>query len=221
MTLPSTTRTDPGTQARVHHRDAPPRRVAPGDHERALVHAAQDGDELAFQRLLRRYQPLLDAHARRYFLPGGDDDDVAQEARIGFAKAVRGYRPDAGASFSTFAAVCVARQLASALKAARRHKHLALSEASRGDDDAARAWERLPASADGPAERALARERRDELRAAGPSLSALERAVLARALTGWSAGEAAHQLGVTPKSADNALQRARAKICDWYERQAA
>lgn len=120
MTPPSTTRTDPGTQARVHHRDAPPRRAAPGVHERALVHAAQDGDELAFQRLLRRYQPLLDAHARRYFLPGGDDDDVAQEARIGFAKAVRGYRPDAGASFSTFAALCVARQLASALQAARR-----------------------------------------------------------------------------------------------------
>jgi RNA polymerase sporulation-specific sigma factor len=184
------------------------------------VHAAQAGDELAFQRLLCRHQPLLNAHARRYFLPGADDDDVAQEARIGFAKAVRGYRPDAGASFRTFAAMCVARQLATALKAARRHKHLALSEASRGDD-AQRAWERLPADADGPAERARARERRDQLRAAATSLSALERAVLGHALAGWSTSEAAYQLGIAPKSADNALQRARTKIGDWYERQAA
>jgi RNA polymerase sigma factor (sigma-70 family) len=136
------------------------------------VHAARAGDELAFQRLLRRHQPLLDAHARRYFLPGADHDDILQEARIAFAKAVWSYRPDAGASFRTFAALCVTRQLASALTAARRHKHLALSEASRGDD-AERAWELLPDRADGPAERVLARERRDELRAAGASLSAL------------------------------------------------
>jgi DNA-directed RNA polymerase specialized sigma24 family protein len=45
--------------------------------------------------------------------------------------------------------------------------------------------------------------------------------VLARALMGWSAGEAADLLGVTPKSADNALQRARRKVGEWYERQAA
>jgi RNA polymerase sporulation-specific sigma factor len=184
------------------------------------VRAAQGGDELAFQRLLRHHQALLDAHARRYFLPGGDHDDVAQEARIGFAKAVRGYRPDAGASFRTFAAMCITRQLATALKAARRHKHLALSGATRGED-AQRAWEHLPDRADSPAQRAQARERRDELAAASASLSALERAVLARALVGWSTGEAAHQLGVTAKSADNALQRARTKIGDWYERQAA
>jgi len=220
MTTSSTTRSDPETLAPAHHRGAPAHRPTRCDHEQALVHAARAGDELAFQRLLRRHQPLLDAHARRYFLPGADHDDILQEARIAFAKAVWSYRPDAGASFRTFAALCVTRQLASALTAARRHKHLALSEASHGDD-AERAWELLPDRADGPAERVLARERRDELRAAGASLSALERAVLARALMGWSAGEAADLLGVTPKSADNALQRARRKVGEWYERQAA
>jgi RNA polymerase sporulation-specific sigma factor len=220
MTTSSTTRSDPETLAPAHHRGTPAHRPTRCDHEQALVHAARAGNELAFQRLLRRHQPLLNAHARRYFLPGADDDDVAQEARIGFGKAVRGYRPDAGASFRTFAAMCVTRQLASALTAARRRKHLALSEACRGED-AERAWERMPDRADGPAQRALARERRDELAAAGASLSALERAVLARALVGWSVGEAADQLGVSPKSADNALQRARRKVGDWYERQAA
>jgi hypothetical protein len=35
----------------------------------ALIEAAQRGDQLAFERLLRRYQRLLDAHASRFYLP--------------------------------------------------------------------------------------------------------------------------------------------------------
>lgn len=36
------------------------------------------------------------------------------------------------------------------------------------------------------------------------------------ALVGWSSGEAADRLGLGRKSADNALQRARGKVEDWY-----
>jgi hypothetical protein len=63
-----------------------------------LVEAAQGGDQLAFERLLRRHQGLLDAQAARFYLPGGDQDDVAQEARIGFMKAVRFYSGGRGSS---------------------------------------------------------------------------------------------------------------------------
>lgn len=188
--------------------------------EGALISAAQGGDQLAFQRLLRRHQPMLDAHAARFYLPGADHDDVLQEARLGFAKAVQGYRPDAGASFRTFAALCVKRQLASAVTAARRNKHLALNDAQRGED-AEHAWASLPAGGEGPTERALAAERRDELRAAASALTALEREVLGRSLVGWSSWESARQMGIAVKSADNALQRARGKVGDWYERHAA
>jgi DNA-directed RNA polymerase specialized sigma24 family protein len=47
----------------------------------ALIEAARRGDQLAFERLLRRYRRMLDVHASRFYLPGGDADDIVQEAR--------------------------------------------------------------------------------------------------------------------------------------------
>jgi RNA polymerase sporulation-specific sigma factor len=101
--------------------------------ESALIEAAQRGDQLAFEWLLRRYQRLLDGHASRFYLPGGDADDLVREARIGFMKAVRFYRGGRGSSFRTFAELCASRQLASAITAARRAKHRPLSESARGE----------------------------------------------------------------------------------------
>ncbi len=45
-----------------------------------LVLAAQDGDEEAFASLLDRCCGLLEHHVRRFYLPGGDRDDIVQEA---------------------------------------------------------------------------------------------------------------------------------------------
>ena len=185
----------------------------------ALIAAAQGGDELAFRRLLRRHQRLLEQQAARFYLPGADGEDVLQEARIGFAKAVRAYRPERGGSFRSFARRCVGRQLATALTAARRSKHRPLNEAARGEG-AVRDSQNLPGG-DDPVDRALAAELLGELERAASSLSALERQLLAHALLGWSSGEAAHSLGIARKSADNALQRARRKVGEWYERHAA
>jgi RNA polymerase sporulation-specific sigma factor len=184
-----------------------------------LVEAAQRGDQLAFERLLRRHQGLLDAHASRFYLPGGDQDDVAQEARIGFMKAVRFYRGGRGSSFRSFAELCVARQLASALTAARRAKHGPLSESARGDQ-ADRTLAAVPDRADS-LDQVVADDRlRDLVRQAG-EFSDLERNTLAHALAGWTSGEAARRLGVPRRSTDNALQRAKRKLQAWQERWAA
>src|ERR671919_979364 len=101
--------------------------------ETTLIDAAQRGDQLAFERLLRGHQGLLDAQASRFYLPGGDQDDVAQEARIGFMKAVRFYRGGRGSSFRTFAELCVSRQLAGAVTVARRAQHHPPDQGGPGD----------------------------------------------------------------------------------------
>src|SRR5919106_5226632 len=148
----------------------------------ALIEAAQRGDQLAFERLLRRYQRLLDAHASRFYLPGGDADDLVQEARIGFLKAVRYYRGGRGSSFRSFAELCVSRRLAGALTAARRNKHSLVTNAL-GGQEAERAWTALP-DGDDPVDLALARERLRELRWRLATLSQLERDVLAKVVAG-------------------------------------
>src|SRR5918996_2832754 len=179
----------------------------------ALIEAAQRGDQLAFERLLRRYQRLLDAHASRFYLPGGDADDIVQEARIGFMKAVRFYRGGRGSSFRTFAELCVSRQLAGAVTVARRAKHQPLDEAARGDQ-AERTLAAVPDRED-PLDQLVARDRLGDLVRQTGEFSELERSTLAHALAGWSSGEAARRLGVPRRSTDNALQRAKRKLHGW------
>ena len=91
----------------------------------------QDRDKEAVNELLRRHEGLIMSVARRYFVPGGDHDDVRQQAMIGFWKSVRDYTPDAGASFPSFARTCMQRQVITAVKAANRMKHSPLNESDR------------------------------------------------------------------------------------------
>jgi RNA polymerase sporulation-specific sigma factor len=185
----------------------------------ALIEAAQRGDQLAFDRLLRRYQRLLDGHASRVYFPGGDADDVGQEARVGFMKAVRFYRGGRGSSFHTFAELCVSRQLAAAITAARRGKHQLLNEAARGDQ-AERALAAVPDHED-PLATLVARDRLGDLLRQAGEFSELERYTIAHALAGWSTAEAARRLGLPRRSTDNALQRAKRKLHGWQKRCAA
>lgn len=85
----------------------------------------------AVNELLRRHEGLVRSVARRYFVAGGDGDDVRQQAMIGFWKAVRDYSPDAGSSFPSFARTCMQRQVVTAVRAATRHKHTPLTGADR------------------------------------------------------------------------------------------
>lgn len=87
-----------------------------------LLVSAKNGDETAFEMLLRRYEPLVRSRARSFFLQGADNDDIIQEGMIGFFKAVRDF-DFGGSSFRTFANICVTRQIITAVKMASRQKH--------------------------------------------------------------------------------------------------
>jgi hypothetical protein len=94
-------------------------------------------------------------------LPDCDSDDIDQEARVGFMKAVRWYRGGRGSSFRTFAELCVSHQLAGAITTARRAKHQPLNEAARGDQ-ADRRLAAVPDRED-PLDQLVTRDRLDDL----------------------------------------------------------
>ena len=54
--------------------------------------------------------------ASSYYMAGADRDDVIQEGMIRVFKAIRDYDPEKGASFSTFADLCINRQIVTAVK---------------------------------------------------------------------------------------------------------
>ena len=179
----------------------------------ALARAAQAGDDLALRTLVARYLPVARRAGRRWFLAGGDRDDVEQEALIGLCEAVRDYDPDQGTSFRSFAELCVARQVLTAVRGATRHKHLPLNRSvplSPVPDDVADLRPAL-AVAD-PAEAVVARVGVDDaLASLSARLSPLERQVLALCLERRSYGEIGARLGRPPKAVDNAVQRIKRK----------
>lgn len=112
----------------------------------------QQRDRDAVNELLRRHEGLVLSVARRYFVPGGDHEDVRQQAMIGFWKAVRDFSADAGAAFPSFARTCMQRQVITAVKAANRMKHSPLTDSDRiahhdaeHDEDRGSAGTQLPA----------------------------------------------------------------------------
>ena len=86
------------------------------DEELAAI--AQSGGEGAEEELLNRYKSAVRARARKFFLTGGETEDLAQEGMIGLVSAIRDFRADGGKTFKNFAYLCVSRRIYSALRAA-------------------------------------------------------------------------------------------------------
>lgn len=123
---------DPGADTGRGRRASRP---TDSDSDEQLVASFQTGrGQGAVTELLRRHEGLVRSVARRYFVPGGDGDDVRQQAMIGFWKAVRDYSPTGGSSFVTFARTCMQRQVVTAVRAATRHKHAPLTGSDRIDN---------------------------------------------------------------------------------------
>lgn len=190
-----------------------------GDSE--LLELARGGDDTALSCLLERYRGLARAKAGSYFLIGGDRDDVVQEGMIGVYKAIRDFDDSKGASFRTFAELCVTRQIISAVKAASRQKHeplsrsLSLDQPLSGDDDSGSTLsDLLPAgqSADPAAAVVSADEIRALQRHFDEVLTDLEAQVLRHHMDGKSYTEIAAMLQRHAKSIDNTLQRIKRKV---------
>jgi len=182
--------------------------------------AMRGGDGNAQDFLLDKYKPLVRLKSRAYFLAGADRDDIVQEGMIGLYKAMKDYDPARGAGFRAFAALCITRQIQTAVKQASRRKHQPLNtyvsfdvSAKDGGTDGTIAA-RLPApTADNPEETLLNREAKESMEThIGASLSAFECRVLALYLRGQSYADIAAAENCGTKAVDNALQRVRRKI---------
>jgi RNA polymerase sporulation-specific sigma factor len=190
-----------------------------GCGETELILRARSGDDAAVHELLDRYRVLARTKARSYFLVGSDRDDVVQEGMIGLYKAIRDFEPDRGASFRTFAELCVTRQIVTAVKSSTRLKHAPLSTSTSldtpvGGDEGIRLGDLVPAcSSTDPASSVEAAE---QLRALQQHfdevLSDLEQQVLRHHVEGKSYDQIAAMLQRHVKSVDNALQRIKKKL---------
>ena len=165
---------------------------------------AAAGDQEAFALLVHRMMPLIHDQVRRLGAVGVEYEDLVQEALMGLLAAVRTYREDGAAAFTTYATTCIRNRL---LTAVRRNGSRADYEQSLEDSP------ELPDATIDPALLLLDKETVDDLlQMLQAQLTDMEYRVFHWHMSGFSYAEIAEALGITTKAVDNAIQRIRRKI---------
>ena len=178
-----------------------------------LCALAASGDREAEEALVVRYNRLVRMCARPCFLAGGDSEDLIQEGMLGLLSAIREYDPGKSAAFRTYAEICIRNRLFSAVKAAARNKHTPLNQSVSIESPLYGGAGQSGSQAKDPEEILLDRESlRERMEALMGRLSRFEAGVLRLYLSGLSYSEIAAQVGKSPKSVDNAVQRIRRKL---------
>lgn len=186
-----------------------------------LILELRGGETAVIDYLMEKYKGLVRQKAKAMYLWGGENDDLIQEGMIGLFKAVQDYDPEAGASFYSFARLCISRQMYSAIKASQRKKHLPLnsyvsiysSDDGKQDGGGLPLAETIQAGAESnPEEMFLETEYSNVFEEKLESrLSKLENRVLYLHLMGMDYLTIADIMDKSPKAIDNALQRIKGK----------
>jgi len=181
-----------------------------------LVAQARSGNTSSLDLLMNRFKPLVKSKAKDYFLTGGDLEDLIQEGMIGLYKAVLDFNPEKGVKFTSFATLCVVRQIQTAIKAASRQKHMPLntSVSLHSEDTPETHFDKIPDShLNNPETLVIGREAYRDIDAfIHENLSRLEYEVLMLYMDSKTHLEIANALGENLKTVDNALQRIRRKV---------
>jgi RNA polymerase sporulation-specific sigma factor len=188
-----------------------------------LILGLHDGEYPdAVDYLMDKYKNLVRKKAGSMFILGADREDLIQEGMIGLFKAIRDYDFGRDASFSTFADLCVSRQMYSAIQASARKKHAPLNSyisiyAKREDlqEENAVALEDVLETDSSllPEQHIIDQENLKMLEdAIERDLSPLEMQVLDLYITGMSVKKISAVLGRDEKSTDNAMQRIKNKL---------
>ena len=184
-----------------------------------LVSRASAGEQIAQDILIQRYTGMVYRRAKSYFLPGADKEDLLQEGMIGLYEAICNFDSKKYPSFSTFASMCITRQILSAGKHYNRQKHMPLNNslslyATQGEDEEQVLLSRLTEEFVPSMEDTLIKQEEYTLlmNLADELLSPLERQVFLLYLQGERYSDIAKHLGRSTNGVDSAIQRVRRKF---------
>ncbi len=119
----------------VSSRSAFPKPLSPVE-ERACIRRMKEGDDAARRKLIEHNLRLVAHIARKYTVPGYDSDDLISIGTIGLIKAVGTFKPDSGATLSTYASRCIENEILMCLRASQKRKNdVSLNDAVGKDTD--------------------------------------------------------------------------------------
>lgn len=176
-----------------------------------LIKKAKNGDSVAIEQLVAQYKGLMRTLANRFYLVGGNKDDLLQEGMLGLYLAITNYDQTKG-SFPAFAQLCIKRQIVDAVKrdCADKNKplynYVDIDSALNLEDDC------------NPLESLLIKEQAQKVaKVIAQNLTSFERTVITLFSQGYSYDDIAEKTNKSYKSVDGALQRARKKLLEIKE----
>lgn len=157
--------------------------------------------------------------ARKYFISGGNEDDLVQEGLIGLIDGIKSFDEKHGdinsESFKSFILMCAKRQILDAIKKDNGKKNSALNNSISLNDGFEKNQESgvQRVSVQTPEEIVIDKlEQEETTKSIFIKLSESEKSVLELYLSGCKQSEIAVQLNKSTKSIDNTLQRIKNKI---------
>lgn len=189
--------------------------------DQELMYLIGERNENAEEILYEKYKNLVNIKAKKYINYGKkiglDYNDLFQEGMIGLSEAIKSYKDKSDTKFSTFATLCIDRQIFSVLEAARRKKHLYLNESCSLDstifDDGKTLLDVLFDNNSDPSlkieELEMSKLLHEDLE---KELTPFEKEVFNLKLAGFEYKEICKLLNKSYKSVDSALQRIKNKV---------
>lgn len=171
-----------------------------------LITAFRGGDRAACDELLNKYKPIVLRVARRFFLTGGETEDLVQEGMCGLYSAMQNFK---SGDFSSYAYACIKNRIVDVVKHSASNKNYALNNSMPIDGGAAE----LSSDIVNPEDELINCESRNELEnLMKGALSPLEYKVMAMYVDGAPMSEICSALDKNYKSVDNAISRSKNKL---------
>lgn len=177
-----------------------------------IIKEAKSGNQNAIEQLVSNYKGLIRSYANRFYLVGGDKDDLLQEGMLGLFYAITYYDESKG-SFPAFVELCVLRQILDAVKRDNGVKQKPLYNYV--ELEVATDWEDGKSN---PLENLLQKEYAEKFSSfLNEKLTPYEKQVLELFADGYSYDDIATTTNKSYKAVDGALQRARKKLLSYKE----
>lgn len=177
------------------------------EREIELLKLAKEKDDSAMEQILAEYKNLVVSIARRYFLIGGDKEDLIQEGMIGLFKAINSFDVDKNNNFKGYAYMLIEREIISAIRSANTGGQQFLSKSVLIENDDELGCSICPETEfiNEESTSALTNEIFEKL-------SGFEKIVADYYLKGYNYQDIAKITGKSSKSIDNALSRIKKKL---------
>ncbi len=179
--------------------------------DNTLARLSKNGDDNAFNELAMRYLNTINFIARKYSAEGYEQNDFVQEGLLALLYACRTFDENGSSGFKNYMSVVVERRFISIIRKSSTQKAVPKSALVQLDD----LGDTIEDLSQTPEELLMCREHLkmvlDKLKNV---LSKTEFEVVMLYGNGLGYKEIAKKLSISEKSADNALQRARRKICN-------